>query len=240
MLLPRVVEIMGAVIAGERADLPQRLCTALNEALDGRGAALALMADSTHHHTLAATDPQSAAVCELEFTLGEGPGLHAVARGRPVQVVDLTGAETERWPLWAAALVDRALPARAVFAFPLQISDTTFGLFELYRDDHGALDELDAAAARIATDIAALTLAQSFDETVGRPQAPRWTKEADLDEVEVDQAIGMAMAQLRAPADTALSVLRGRAFAEGRLLGEVARDVLARKITFGRGEQEQG
>jgi AmiR/NasT family two-component response regulator len=61
-----------------------------------------------------------------------------------------------------------------------------------------------------------------------------------VDEVEVEQAIGMVMAQLRSPAEAALSMLRARAFAEGRLLGEVARDVLRRKISFAPGAQGDG
>ncbi|MEU2718821.1 ANTAR domain-containing protein [Streptomyces sp. NPDC007205] len=226
------------MIAKEDPDLPQRLCVALRDALEGQGAALALMADLTHHHTLAASGDQAADLCQLEFDLGEGPGLHSVAHIRPVLVGDLSGADAERWPMWAATVAERGLPARAVFAFPLQISGTAFGLVELFRVQPGALDELDAAAARVAADLAALALAHSFDQPVDSLGTSGWAEE-DLDSVEVDQAVGMVMAQLRAPDATALSMLRARAFAEGRRLGDVAQDVLTRKITFEAGKQGQ-
>jgi hypothetical protein len=239
--LSHVVQIMGDAIAeADPAVLPRRLCAAFSQALEGRGAALALMADPTHHHTLAGSDPDAAALGELEFTLGEGPGLEAVARGQAVLVGDLTGPEAVRWPVWSATVAERGLPARAVFAFPLRVGGTGFGLVELYRDRPGVLDEIGAGAARLAADLTALALARSFEEPEGGLGGPVWAADPDVDGVQVDQAIGMVMAQLRVPADTALSALRARAFAEGRPLSAVARDVLARTILFESGGPWQG
>jgi hypothetical protein len=49
---------------------------------------------------------------------------------------------------------------------------------------------------------------------------------------EVHQATGMVLAQLRVGAAEALARMRARAFTEGRLLIDVARDVLARTLLF--------
>lgn len=238
MELSRVVQIMGAAIAEDkdRTGIPVRLCHAFAEALEGRGAVLALSADLAQHRILAASDSRTAELGKLEFTLGEGPGLDAVARCRPVLVGDLAGREGDRWPVLAASIADRKLFVRAVFAFPLQVSGVSFGVLELYRDRPGSLDETDAATARIAADLAAVALVRSF----ASPGVPAWMEDPHLDGVEIDQAVGMVMAQLRAPAEVALSTLRARAFSEGRALGELAQDVVRRRVVFGPPELEQG
>lgn len=234
MDLRHVVEVMGAAITEDGPDLPRRLCTAFSRAIDGHGSALALMADPTHHHSLTASDSDAAALCQLEFDLGAGPGLEAYAQQRPVLVADVAGADGRRWPVWSATVQARNLPARAVFAFPLRLTGPVFGIVELYREQPGALDESGLRAADIATDLTSLALVRSF-EAPQEPDVQGWRLEPEEDSVEVDQAIGMVMAQLRAPAGTALSVLRARAFAQDRAVGEIARDVIARKIAFGPG-----
>ncbi|WP_051813723.1 GAF and ANTAR domain-containing protein [Kitasatospora sp. MBT63] len=238
MDLTHVVQTMGAAVQDDGPGLPGRLCTAFSHATEGRGAALALMADPTHHHTLCASDAYAAALCELEFDLGVGPGLEAFKCGHPVLIGDLHGADGQRWPIWSAAIQAKGFPARAVFGFPLHIAGTAFGLIQLYRDRPGTLDRSDVAAAALAADLAALALARSFDHpTPGT--LPEWFPGPALDGVEVDQAIGMVMAQLRAPAETALATLRARAFTEDRPLDAVAGDVLTRRIVFGPGGEEK-
>jgi AmiR/NasT family two-component response regulator len=49
---------------------------------------------------------------------------------------------------------------------------------------------------------------------------------------EIHQATGMVVAQLGISTADALARLRAHAFAEQRLLGEVARDVVARRLSF--------
>jgi ANTAR domain len=58
-----------------------------------------------------------------------------------------------------------------------------------------------------------------------------------LDErAEVHQATGMVSVQAEVGLAEALVLLRARAFAEGRPLGDVARDVLAGAVDFGEGD----
>ena len=49
---------------------------------------------------------------------------------------------------------------------------------------------------------------------------------------EIHQVTGMVLAQLGVSAEEALARLRGYAFVQQRLLIDVARDVLARRLTF--------
>ena len=143
---------MGAAIAEPESEaLPRRLCLALDQVLEARGSVLVLMAHLSHHRVLAASDTHTARLGELEFSLGEGPGLDAVARCTPVRVGDLAGDDGDRWPALAVTVADVGLPVRAVFAFPLQLSGVSFGVLEVHRDRPGDLDETDAANGRIAT-----------------------------------------------------------------------------------------
>ena len=50
--------------------------------------------------------------------------------------------------------------------------------------------------------------------------------------VEIHQATGMVVAQLDLSATDAFARLRAHAFLEHRLLGDVARDVVARRLRF--------
>lgn len=49
---------------------------------------------------------------------------------------------------------------------------------------------------------------------------------------QIGRAVGLVAAELGLPIDQALSVLRARAFAEGRLLGVLADDVVTRRVRF--------
>ena len=49
---------------------------------------------------------------------------------------------------------------------------------------------------------------------------------------EIHQATGMVLAQLGVSAADAFARLRAHAFVEQRLLGDIARDVVARRLTF--------
>ncbi|MFD0524436.1 ANTAR domain-containing protein [Paractinoplanes durhamensis] len=75
----------------------------------------------------------------------------------------------------------------------------------------------------------------------GQAQAPPGAAADGLDEVmgqraEVFQAQGMVSVQLRVTLSDALARLRAHAYAEDRALGEVARDVVARRLSFGSGQ----
>jgi AmiR/NasT family two-component response regulator len=55
---------------------------------------------------------------------------------------------------------------------------------------------------------------------------------ATIGRAEIHQATGMVLAQLDISADAALARLRAHAFVEQRLLIDVARDVVGRRLRF--------
>ena len=177
----------------------------------------------------------SAALEEVEFTLGEGPGADCVAAGLPVLVADLPGA-VSRWPVFTPAAVD--LGVRAVFALPLRIGAISVGSLLAYRHTVGPLREgqlVDAVA--LADTLTALLLRRATDEASrsivegGKPERGRAVPETHR--LEVHQATGMISVQLGVSLAEALVRLRAHAFAADRSMNEVAADVVARRLRLG-------
>ncbi|MDH6119768.1 GAF and ANTAR domain-containing protein [Kitasatospora sp. GAS204B] len=236
--LARVAQLMAQAVqeAGhDSSRLPQLLCLACVEALEVHGAAMTLMGDPKYRAVSYASDNTAAELEELQHTLGEGPALDAFATGQPVPVGDLTGPEGERWPVLSSTAHGLG-PVRGVFSFPLRIGELPLGMLTVYRSRPGHLEPAAMTRVGVALDAIRLALIASFHGEVGAEGAadrlPSWLEQLDVDGIEVDQAIGMVMVQLRAPADVALSRLRGHAFAQGRPMTAVARDVIARRLRF--------
>jgi len=104
-------------------------------------------------------------------------------------------------------------------------------VLDLYRRAPGALSPTQMRDALSAADAATLILL-GLRSDPGDEQA--WDRSWG-NRAEVHQATGMVVAQLGISAADALARLRAHAFAEQRLLGEVARDVVARRLRFTKG-----
>ena len=122
----------------------------------------------------------------------------------------------------------------AVFAFPVRVDGVTIGVLDLYRDTSGgltdqALPEAVAWAGAAAEVLLALQ-ARVRPPTELHPQLTGVT----ADRAEIHQATGMIAAQTGVSLVDALLLLRARAYATGRSMLAVSRDVLARRIRFDR------
>ena len=85
-----------------------RICRACVAGLDVDGGDLAVDR-SVARQTLAVTDGTAQLLEDLQFSLNEGACMEAASTGRPVLVADLQeGNEVPRWPLFAAAMLERA------------------------------------------------------------------------------------------------------------------------------------
>ena len=113
--------------------LAERICQAAVEGLEVDGAAISLLTASTVRETLYATDATAELLEDLQFSLGEGACVDAATSGGPVLIADMNDpAQTSRWPIYAAAVVEQARVS-AVFAFPLQWGTINLGVLDLYR-----------------------------------------------------------------------------------------------------------
>ncbi len=224
-------ELLGMVRdgTGDR-ELAGRICRALVNGLDIDGAAMSLLTASVSRETLWATDATAELLEELQFTLNEGACMEAAATGNPVFVADLHHAtETTRWPVFAAAVAEQTLVA-ALFALPLQWGAVNLGVLDLYRVTPGALTDAQRRDAISAVDTAALMLLGQ--RTDPGDEGGGWLDQTMGGRAEVHQATGMVLAQLDIGPTDALARLRAHAFVGGRLLIDVARDVVGRRLVF--------
>ena len=217
-------------------ELARHICAACVAGTDVDGAAISLLTGSMHRETLSATDVTGARLEDLQFSLGEGACVEAASTGLPVLVTDIHDrADTARWPLFAAAVTEQT-GVRALFALPLQLGTINIGVLDLYRDTPGPLlaPELHDVAATVDAAVLLLLAARprsERDDDAGGPPEAGWA----TDRVEVHQAIGMVLVQLSVPAEDAFARLRAYAFAHRLPLGDVAHDVVARRLVFSDG-----
>ena len=174
----------------------------------------------------------SAALEEVGFTLGEGPGRDCMTAGSPVLVADLSRAAA-RWPAFAPAAI--GLGVRAVFALPLRIGAISVGTLLAHRGTEGSLRNgqlVDALA--LADTLTVLLLRRAMDGPAhaiadGEGPRPGWSAPA-THRVEVHQATGIISVQLGVSLAEALLRLRAHAYATDRSLNAVAGDVVARRL----------
>ena len=208
----------------------EHVCAAMMSAAGVDHAAAAVMLSASPRETLYASDPLAGEMEELTLTLGEGPGVDALAGG-PALAADLTTPDClARWPVFAPAAVHAGV--RAVFALPLQVCGIRLGVLDLYRAQPGELDREQLADALVLADTGCALLLDA------QPQRDRprlnggGPEQAGSPHPEVHQATGMITVQLGVSVAVALVRLRAYAYAHDRRLGDVARDVVDRRLRF--------
>jgi hypothetical protein len=216
--------------------VPERLCEVSASVAGATGAGITVMSDNYQHGAVCHSNAVSALIDDLQFSLGEGPGLDAYFRTRPILEPDLIAPETIRWAAFTRSAV--AAGARAIFGFPLRVGDFRIGALNLYRDEPGNLDEDQHADTLVMAGVAARAiLAMQVDHAL-------YEMDAQLElqskfRLVVHQASGMVASQLHIPVADALDRLRAYAFANNRSLEDTARDVMARRIRFDKDEDEK-
>lgn len=219
------------VISGDGPGLAggtRRLCSAAARALSASGAGLTVMVKDGIRAVTAASDPATERLEELQLTLGEGPCVDAFASRRPVLIPDLTTA-LARWPVYAPAAYTSGV--RAVFAFPLQVGAARLGMFDLFRTAPGMLTPDELSLALTFAEVAVATLIDKH-EHASAAQAGGWLDDPLGSRAELFQAQGMVMAQLGSNLAEAMARMRAHAYTHDRRLGEVAQDIVARRLTF--------
>jgi GAF domain len=230
----RVAEILRAAWAEspDGTGLPTSLAAACVRSLPVSGVGLALMTDDGPAGIIAATDGAAMELEELQFTLGEGPCVDASQTGRPVLQPDLARTAPLRWPAFAGGALEAGV--RALFAFPLRVGAIRVGVLDLYRDRAGPLSTDELAEALSFADAATLLLLHEQANTAASSAVPVLD-----DRAEVHQATGVVSVQAAVGLAEALVLLRARAFADQRPLGDLARDVLTGTVSF-RKDDETG
>lgn len=227
--LLRILSRLSASSGGTPAagDGAARLCSVCAEVTEMSGAGIMVMVAGRPQGSVCTTDVVSAAIEELQYTLGEGPCVDAFRQGRPVVEPDLAAPAVARWGAFTQSAVDAG--ARAVFGFPMITAGVKMGALNLYRDRAGALSEDQFEDATVLATVAARAVVGM--QAGAAPGALGVELEAGANfRFVVHQAAGMVAVQLGIPVDEALVRLRAHAFRHDRSVSDVANDVVERTL----------
>jgi GAF domain-containing protein len=226
----RLLRILTRLSAADAASSGSaRLCEVCADVMVMSGAGIMLISSDVSQGSVCTTDDVSALIEELQYTLGEGPCVDAYHRQEPVLEPDLARAVTSRWLAFTPPAVEAGV--RAIFGFPLQIGAARIGALNLYRDQPGPLSDDQHADALVLANVAARAV---IAVQAGAPPGELAHELAGSGEFRlvVHQASGMISVQLDVSVADALVRLRAYAFANGRALTDVARDVVNRHLRF--------
>ncbi|MFD5089902.1 ANTAR domain-containing protein [Amycolatopsis thailandensis] len=170
------------------------------------------------------SDKVSARLDDEQFTFGEGPAIDAIDTGAPVlcSALDVTA----RWPGFAAAALK--MEVHAVFAFPVMLGAVSIGALMCNRREAGSMDTAAVTTALALADSLTPALLTDPDGST----AEVWSQ--DLHRAEVHQASGFISVFLDVSLVEALSRLRAYALSQERPIGEVARDIVTRRLRLPR------
>jgi hypothetical protein len=227
----RAVRVWGWIAAAHEGDGPVSVAAVCRTAvlrLGVDGASVAAVSGVAGREPLFASDELSGLLEELQFTTGEGPAAGEFRLGAPVLVADLESAAA-RWPGFVPEAL--AAGARAMFAVPLQAGAVRAGVLSLYRVVPGPLAAEELADVLVFADIALGLLLDAASGASGLPGYGPLDGLSDSRAV-VYQATGMISVQLGVGLEEALARLRARAFAGGTAVGDVAAEVVSRRLRF--------
>lgn len=229
----RVTQILSGLTVGPGSieGVPHQLVSACAAALPVTGVGMVLMTDTGPAGVVAASDGPAKVMEDLQFTLGEGPCVDSSRSGRPVLLPDLSRVGPARWPGFSAGALEAGICA--IFAFPLRVGGIRLGVLDLYRDAVGVLEDAELAAALDFADAATAVLLH-LQAVASSDDGGPGTIGVLEDRAEVHQATGVVAVQAAVTLAEALVLLRARAYAENRPIVLLARDVLARTVTFSR------
>jgi GAF domain-containing protein len=209
-------------------DVLQRLVDDCISLFDASAAGILLLSPSNRLEVIASTSERSELVELMQLRVGAGPCVEAATGGEVVSVDDIDQI-AHRWPAFATDA--RASGFSSIHAIPLRLRDSTLGSLNLFRDEAGALNAADAAAAQALADIATISILQQ--RLVEESELAQAQLQRALDSrVVIEQAKGY-LAQMRdIDMDEAFARIRSHARSTQTRIGVVARDVVDGRLSL--------
>jgi hypothetical protein len=204
-----------------------RLCEVCPQIMGVDGAGVMLMSGDIPRGSLCVSGEVSRLIEELQYTLGEGPCVDAYQQNRVVAEPNLADPVTDRWPAFTPAALEAGV--RAVFGFPLRAGAVRLGALNLYRGRSGALSGDQQGDALVVAEVAARWVLEAQAGALAGTVAVEVEAGADFHLV-VHNAAGMVSVQEGISVTEALIRLRAFAFSHDRLVGDVAGDIVARRL----------
>jgi hypothetical protein len=213
--------------AGDGMSTLATVCIGVAALLPITGVSVVLMSPGPVQGVASANERMAKEVLDLEFTVGEGPGIDAFNSSVPVLVEELA-SEHERWPLFAGAAL--RIGVRSIYSFPLQFGAITLGILTLSSGQPQALVGTDLSEVPLVTEVVTSVILHMQAEDATDSLA--WSLDVGDHRAVVHQATGMIATQLGCGLDEALLRLRGRAFADETAIDDVAEAVIQGQIRF--------
>jgi hypothetical protein len=226
----RLHRILAALSAREDGWSSSRLCGACPGIVGVTGAGVMLMSGDIPRGSLCTTDRVSHLIEELQYTLGEGPCVDAYQKNEVVGEPNLADPVARRWPAFTPSALRAGV--RAVFGFPLRAGTVRLGALNLYRELPGPLTGDQHADALVVAEVAARWVLETQAGAPPETIAMELELSADF-HFTVHNAAGIVSVQEEISVAEALIRLRALAFSSDRLLADVARDVIDRRLRLG-------
>ncbi|MBM7804606.1 hypothetical protein JOD57_000443 [Geodermatophilus bullaregiensis] len=208
--------------------VPSRLSRACAHAVGVDGAALSIHEGAGLRTPIGASDHDTAHAEQLQFTAGDGPCLRAHDTGSAI-VFDLDDI-ARNWPDLHAAMLGET-PYRAVFSVPLAPPLGPTVIVDLYAREPETLtkvprDDVEAVVVTLTEELVRASGAVPSDDGAAR----WWDSPAARRRSRVWQATGVATVALGMDVVDTLAVLRAHAFVTGRVVDDVADDIVTGRL----------
>lgn len=206
---------------------PTRLARAFAQAVRVDGAALSIHEGAGLRTPIGASDRTTAHAEQLQFTTGDGPCLRAHDTGRAI-VFDLDDIN-RNWPELHAALLGET-PYRAVFSLPLAPPLGPTVIVDLYAREPDTLTSVPRDDVEAALLVLTEEMVRSSSSAPVEDGARWWDSPDARRRSRVWQATGVATVALGLDVVDTLTVLRAHAFATGRVVDDVADDIVEGRL----------
>jgi hypothetical protein len=208
--------------------LPDQLSVAAARTLGVDAVGLTLAAQQPA--SIGASDDMAALAEQLQFTVGNGPCMVTVDTQMPLFAVE--AYLQRRWPFFHDLLRTRT-PYRSVVTFPLTGALAGVGAMVVYLASPAGPLEFDALEAQSLVGVVSGELGRSAVRA--QPLEPDLQHWIDVPGARVRtavwQAVGMVTVGLGLSSPDALAFLRARAYGSGRLVDEVADDLVSNRVS---------
>lgn len=209
-------------------DVLQHLVDDCISLFDASAAGILLLSPSNQLEVIVSTSERSELVELMQLRVGAGPCVEAATTGEVVSVDDIDQI-ADRWPAFAADA--RASGFSSIHAIPLRLRNSTLGSLNLLRDEPGALNTADAAAAQALADIATISILQQ--RLVEESELAQAQLQRALDSrVVIEQAKGYLAQRQGIDMDEAFARIRSHARSTQTRIGVVAADVIAGRLVL--------
>jgi hypothetical protein len=210
--------------------LPSRWARAAARSLGVDGAGLSLHDPDGLRTPLGASDDDAALAERLQFTFGHGPCMRAHDSGESITFDEADLARF--WPQLHDSLVT-GTPFRAVLSSPLLPPLGPTLVLDLYVREPTVVRALDRDAVQELTvalthEVVRVVVASGRGEEV-----PWWRAPGARARTRVWEAMGLLSVRLELTTADALDLLRAHAMATGRVVEEVAEDVVSGRLAAG-------